>query len=370
MNYTKIVFSLTLCSWLAAGCVSDAATPPEPTPEVGRLAWSTDGEGFSVPLELVVGVIALSDSTSAIADRDRLHLLDSRSGRHLLTAGREGKAPGEFGRIAWIQALPSGVAVFDSDLRRITFLDETLTAVGTRSLHDVAGTPQCFLDEDQLVLTRLLESATRSSTEPGLHQPSLELGVLTNDTWLTLDSAKSEPHWVAVETSGFRRNVYFSAVPFAPRMIVRCGSAYVAWADSSAAGLRIGRDGNVEDVGLPGLTRSPVTAADYTRIADSALSSGGPKVRELVTAASKAVPMHQTPSFRDFRISSDGHIWVLRYSLSLDRTKLWTEYAAAGEPLRTVEVPNAFEVTAVDQNALLGFAVDSLGVYHVQTYVF
>lgn len=353
------------------GCSSDVDPGIVAKPVVAELVWTLQSDSFPDPLVNVAGVASISNTTAVVADRDRVHLIDSRSGRHLRSAGRAGNGPGEFRRVSWIQRVASGVVVFDEVHGRLTFLDDTLGLDSIRSPYDVDGEPRCVTGDGALVTTRSSNpSEARFTMEPGLYQPRLRLGVLTDTMWSDLDEVTSDARWIVVETSGYRRNVFIIAVPFAPRFVVRCGPDPVVWADSSAARLRMHQDGRTVDVELDGLVARAVSAADYGAVADSADATGIDGLRGWIVQASEAVPMQSIPAFRDLLIAPDGHVWALHYLLTDDRAKLWTRYTTAGERLETVQLPNEVEVVAVAPNMLLGWARDSLGVPQVRAYAY
>ena len=118
------------CAALLTGVFGPADVDAQPVrirslSEVARLDGTAikPEEGFSG----VVGAAFLQDESVVVADAGRksIHRFD-KSGRYLMSFGREGSGPGEFMDLLWLRVCIDGtILVFDPALNRISMLDRT-----------------------------------------------------------------------------------------------------------------------------------------------------------------------------------------------------------------------------------------------------
>jgi hypothetical protein len=350
-------------------------------------AWG-EGEGWRLSAEPVLrvgvaegdpayqfgaveGAVRLADGGIAVADRQsgEVRWYDAR-GRHVRTAGRKGRGPGEFTSISWIRAVGDSLAVSDRATSRVTVLSADGRVVRTAEMVDdtsgrrprplaplpggavlaVLGAP---LDPSRAA-SAPRESVTYLRQAPGGAAP-VPLGRFLGPERLVrvgpasvdiMDLPFGRRDHVAVHGDGF-----FQGSAEAPQ---------VGWYDARGRLARL-----VRWSAAP----RPVTPADAARYRERALAAADPAARPGMRRMLAELPMpERMPAYAAILADRSGALWVQEYPVAEEDPVRWTVFDPEGRQLGTLTLPPRFRVTDVGDDYVLGVAQDDLDVQQVQVY--
>jgi hypothetical protein len=99
------------------------------------------------------------------------------------------------------------------------------------------------------------------------------------------------------------------------------------------------------------------------------LSGVPPQLRAQFAKRNPDVPHRATlPAFESLLLDEDGYLWVEHPRVTRAAEGRWDVFDREGRWLTTVATPGGFQVRQIGRDFMLGTALDSLDVEHVQLY--
>lgn len=348
----------------------------EPVLEIGVL----EGE---VPYMFsgIRGVRRLADGSIALLDGGSFEIrIFNADGRHVRSMGRQGEGPGEFQFPAGLETIGDSIVVWDARTRRGSMYSvdgELVRTFGLDDSRDEIRFPDLrgvFPDGD------LLAAAS----------PPIDGRVRTGPRWSTDLLVRYSPDGLAPTVLGEVETVQcdpardgecaFLAYGALGGFLLQGDRIHVSRPDRNEVRVFDG-DGELVSRFHGAAAPQPVTEAMKDEFRAAVVAGGDPsraaERREYVSRASFA---DVVPAFLDFRVATDGHVWVREYRVEdapfgyfpafppRDDPYRWTVYAPDGILLGDIEIPMDFEIGEIGPDHVLGVHRDELDVQRVRMY--
>jgi len=343
----------------------------DPLLDIGVLEGDSAYQLFGVG-----SAVKLSDGRIVVANggSHELRFYDS-SGAHLLTVGREGGGPGEFGELMWVRALPGDTLLtYDWRNRRLSFFDASgdfARSFQLQFLSDMGGFPTIvapFGDGSLLVgwqpflIGNEIKDGLRRDTTVYLH---------CDRDGAVLDTLGRFPGGeVYLRTAGGAEiRVMASSRAFGrfPADAVYENGFYFSTTDSYEIGYytSAGALARIVRRDQPNLE---VTAEDIERYKQDRLEDAGPR-RDFVEQTLVHMPFpEQFPAHGSLVVDAAGNLWVEEYRRPGDEQPRWTVFDSSGRMLGLVETPERFTPFEIGPAFVLGRWTDDVDVEHVRLY--
>jgi len=346
----------------------------EPLLDIGVL----DGEP-EYQLFRVGSAVMLSDDRIVVANggTHELRFYDA-NGAHLLSVGREGGGPGEFGELMWVRALPGDTLLtYDWRNRRLSFFDAGGTFVRSfqlQFLSDMGGFPTIIAPfGDGSLLVGVQPFLIGEEIRDGLRRDTTVYLHCDRDG-AVLDTLGRFPGGeVYLRTQGGEEtSVMASARAFGrfPQHAVYEDGFYFSTTDSYEVGFYSSAGGLVRIVrrNQPNLQ---VTAEDIERYKEERLADAGGDgpPRDFLEQSLAHMPFPETyPAHGSLVVDAAGNLWVEGYRRPGDERPRWTVFDSAGRMLGLVETPERFTIHQIGPDFVLGRWADEMDVEHVRLY--
>jgi 6-bladed beta-propeller len=328
----------------------------------------------------VTDVVPLSDGGVAVLDGQavEIRVFDS-DGAYRMSLGSEGEGPGEFRQPNRLALLPGDtLAVYDPRTRRITTFGPDGALGRITTLRDVQTwiLRASFLPDGRFIgqsVKLAAPDAPIPGAEPTFHRDTVVLTLFSVDGAVedTIDTLPSREDIVAIERDGRGVSVFKRPAAFA-RTNVFAGHPEGIWSsqnDRFELRLRSAENGSlIRVVRAPGLER-PVTDALASAVADRALTEAETaNDRRHLNAWYEQSPRPEKQPAYDLLVVDDvGRLWLHEWS-ALDLGKRWWVFAANGDLLGSVDVPNEMTIAAVRCGSVWGVERDEWDVSYVVRY--
>lgn len=335
----------------------------EPTVELGSSGDPSEDFGD------IQAVAQLADGSLVVADRmaGELRVFDP-SGRFVRRLGRSGEGPGEFKGVSSLQILEGdSIAAFDPPLRRWTVFSKSGDVLGSHTFRSssLPGVGMAYRHGD----------GDFTFTGSVLVAPGGEAGYF--DTTVPLFSYEVSSGRVIPLGDMPGRQLYRTRGGALGRVLV-LRSASIAVGDRIFIGN--GRSWEIQV-----LSRDGTPLARWRRLGvDLSLSSGRlgaaertslePMGKEPQTLArwrrlyAEAPRPDSVPAYSEFLLDSEGFLWVRGYALVGEPQPAWSVFDPSGAYLGDVQVPERFDIKAVERGTVLGVWRDDYDVQHVRAY--
>jgi hypothetical protein len=327
----------------------------------------------------VGSAVRLSDGRIVVANSGthELRFYDP-SGAHLLSVGREGGGPGEFGELMWVRALPGDTLLtYDWRNRRLSFFDsggDFVRSFQLQFLGDMAGFPT--------IIAPFGDGSLLVGVQPFLIGDEIRDG-LRRDTTVYLHCDREgevldtlgrfpggEVHLMT--SSGAETRVMASARAFGrfPQHAVFEDGFYFGTTDSYEIGF-FSSAGELVRIVRRDQPNLEVTAEDIERYKAERLEdagAGGPP-RDFVEQSLAHMPFpEQFPAHGSLVVDAEGNPWVAKYRRPGDEQPRWTVFDSSGRMLSVIETPDRFTIHQVGRDFVLGSWTDELDIEHVRLY--
>ncbi len=371
-NRMRVLATLS-CLTLAAVASTASAQHAPATISLLRHRPITIGSVEGPPETLfagIVGVVRLPSGLIVVGDGgNQVIRFFSGAGKHVRSAGRQGRGPGEFMNLRWLGACPNDeLLAVDPALGRFS----VISATDGRLLRTVPM--QTWLRGNQLLscgagqqMVALLDQP-REIGEKGkvMRAPAALVRFrLDSESSDTLVRVPGTDYYFALRVPGF------SALPLGGHAYAASGGGtiYVAQNNESRIQVINAATGQLRAI-EHGLRRRRLTAAAW-REAKLEMVEQFPlgRTRKLVADVLAEAPVPATqPAFLDLKADRVGRVW-LRVPSSTSLTT-WRVLDAHGRHLASVTMPSRVEPLDISEQHVVGIARDSLGVQTVVVYTF
>lgn len=339
----------------------------EPTLDIGILEGDPAYEFFQI-----AGARRLTDGRVVVADAGAFEIrYYDPGGSHLLSIGREGGGPGEFGGIMSITSTSEDtLLVYDWRNRRISYFDphgSLARSVQLRFLAESGGFPMIVAPfEDGTVLIGLRTYFGTGEFETGLSRD--EIVYLRSDPEGTLmDTLAVRPggemHGMAQENRRILGDRPFGRYPqyavFGNGFFHGSSDRYeIEFIDNTGRLLRSLRRP------VPNME---VTSADIEAYKQEQIENAGDeRQRQIRRTLFEAVTFPDVfPAYSSFLADADGNLWVAVYRRPGDDQPRWTVFDRDGHALGEVRTPERFRILQIGADFALGRWTDDLDVQHV-----
>ncbi len=342
----------------------------EPLLDIGAL----EGDS-SYQLYQVVGSQRLSDGRIAVANAgtSELRLYDAH-GTHLLSTGREGGGPGEFGGISALASMTGdSLLVYDWRNRRVSVFGPGGAlghAAQLQFLSEIGGYPMIvapFDDGSLLVGVRTYFSS--GERRSGLSRDMI-VYVHCDPKGLLLDTLAVLPGG-ELNTIPDDDGVLLGDRPFGryPRHAVYADGFY--YGSSDLYEIRYySRTGLLQRLIRRAIPNLEVTDADIESYRRERLESAEDETqRRVIERLLAEDPFPQSfPAHGNLMADAEGNLWVTVYRRPGDDQPRWTVFDPSGQMLGVVSVPERFTVHQIGSDFVLGRWQDDLDVEHVRMY--
>jgi hypothetical protein len=339
----------------------------QPTLDIGLLEGDPAYEFFRI-----VGARRLTDRRVVVADAGAFEIryYDS-SGSHLLSTGREGGGPGEFGGILSMTSTSEDtLLVHDWSNRRISYFDPSgafARSVQLRFLTESGGFPMIVEPfEDGTVLVGVRTSLGSGEFETGMSRDEI--------VYLRCDPDGALMDTLAVRPGGEMQRLAQENLrivgdrPFGryPQYAV-FGSGFFHGSSDSYEIESIDKTGRLlRSVRRP-VPNMEVTSADIEAYKQEQIENAGDERRRQISQMLlDAVTFPDVyPAYGSFLADADGNLWVAAYRRPGDDQPRWTVFDRDGRALGEVQTPERFGIFQIGTDFVLGRWTDELDVQHV-----
>lgn len=331
---------------------------PEPQLEIGALDAEEPYQFFRIG-----DVLQLRDGRIVVANRGSQEVrYFSPDGTHLTSVGGEGEGPGEFRTLRRLFALP-GDSILAFDRAKASLFDPSGQFVDSEPTSGTTPTAR-FENGD------LLRFGFAANTDPyALGQSRPDFAVVR---W-RLDSSATDT--IAIVPGGEVYRVERQGgiesydAPFSREPMVAVRGDGIVTGDGSEFGVAV-LDGSGALVSL--FRRADIdrevtqTAIDWyeERRLSQATSEQQRQWRRIF---SEWTYPERWPAFGRMMVDTEGSIWLESYPVG-EALKIWTVLDQTGRWLGEIEMPPDLNVKQITRDAVLGTAVDELGVEFVRLH--
>lgn len=346
----------------------------EPRLDIGVL----DGDP-AYQLFRVGSAVKLSDGRIVVANGGTRELrFYDPNGVHLLSVGREGGGPGEFGELMWVRALPGDTLLtYDWRNRRLSFFDpggEFVRSFQLQFLNEMGGFPTIIAPfGDGSLLVGVQPFLIGDQIKDGLRRDTTVYLHCDRDG-AVLDTLGRFPGGeVYLRTSsGAETRVMASARAFGrfPQHAVYEQGFYFGTTDTYQVGY-YSETGELLRIVRRDRPNLQVTAADIERYKEERLENAGGDgpPRDFLEQSLAHMPFpEQFPAYGSLAVDADGNLWVAEYQRPGDERPRWTVFDSSGRMLGVVEMPERFTIYQIGRDFVLGRWTDEMDVEHVRLY--
>ncbi|UCF19484.1 MAG: hypothetical protein JSU87_16430 [Gemmatimonadota bacterium] len=346
----------------------------EPLLDIGLLDGDPEYQLFRVG-----SAVRLDDGRIVVANSGthELRVYDP-NGAHLISVGREGGGPGEFGELMWVRALPGDTLLtYDWRNRRLSFFDaagDFVRSFQLQFLSEMGGFPTIiapFGDGSLLVgvqpflIGEEIKDGLRRDTTVYLHcdrdgAVRDTLGRFPGGEVYLRTSGGAEIH-VMASARAFGR--------FAQHAVYENGF-YFSTSDSYEVGF-YSSAGQLVRIVRRNQPNLQVTAEDIERYKEERLENAGGDgtTRDFVEQSLAHMPFPETyPAHGSLVVDAVGNLWVEGYRRPGDERPRWTVFDSTGRMLGVVETPERFTIHQIGSDFVLGRWADDVDVEHVRLY--
>jgi hypothetical protein len=346
----------------------------EPLLDIGVLDGDPEYQLFRVG-----SAVKLSDGRIVVANggTHELRFYDP-NGVHLLSVGRQGGGPGEFGELMWVRALPGDTLLtYDWRNRRLSFFDaggNFVRSFQLQFLSDMGGFSTIIAPfGDGSLLVGVQPFLIGEEIRDGLRRDTAVYLHCDRDG-AVLDTLGRFPGGeVYLRTQGGEEtSVMASARAFGrfPQHAVYEDGFYFSTTDSYEVGFysSAGRLVRIVRRDQPNLQ---VTAEDIERYKEERLADAGGDgpPRDFLEQSLAHMPFpEQFPAHASLIVDAVGNLWVEEYLRPGVERPLWTVFDSGGRMLGVVETPERFTIHQIGRDFVLGRWTDEMDVEHVRLY--
>lgn len=317
-------------------------------------------------LSSVAGALRRDDGSIVIADgaAGELRVFDS-AGKFVMTKGRKGPGPAEFGWISRI-ARCGADEIWINTRSRVSAWSVQLDYRRELKVADMVMWPLICFGGTGLVVKRDIGS------DMDQHAANI----------ITVDSL----HLMTVDSLGSSRRDLMD-IPLQNRIILKTDQGGIGaihpFGTSTLLGQRdtsliIGFAKHLEvnsytrDGRLIGIARGPTQHLELTsdilgRYADANLKGMDGQIRDLLAGVGNPMP-EDIPAYVELVVDREGNIWVKRFQIPGYPDTRWGVFRRDGRFLGHLELPAGITVNEIGSDYLLGTVRDSDGVQQVQEF--
>ncbi len=326
----------------------------------------------------VAGAFRLRDGRVVVADRGA-HALRwfSPDGTLLTSEGGDGEGPGEFRWMSRLLEVGDSIAVYDSQLRRLSLFDDTGRFARLINFSADRKAPLSVAPIGRLSTGQWIALAT---TEHTTGEPS---GPRRDSTWIWMVQSDAASDTLIASLPG--SDVLIAATegflgvlpsPFGRTTTIRAhdGTLLVGTADTYRLDGLDFQGRLITSIRLQ-QERTPLDSASARQMIDSLRRSfsGNRLPMAFAQAYREALSKVELPAFvppySTFRIADDSTIWVEDFVPAGHAGATdWKVFLADGRWQGTVTLPPGFMPTQIAQHEILGVWTDPDGVDHVVAY--
>jgi hypothetical protein len=339
----------------------------EATLDIGILEGDPAYEFFRI-----AGARRLTDGRVVVADAGAFEIryYDS-GGNHLLSTGREGGGPGEFGGILSMTSTSEDtLLVNDWRNRRISYFDPSgalARSVQLRFLTESGGFPMIVEPfEDGTVLVGVRTFFGSGGFQTGLIRDEIVYLRSDPDGALT-DTLAVRPggeiHGMAQENLQLVGDAPFGRYP----QYAVFGNGFFHGSSDSYEIEFIDNTGRLLRSLRRPVTNMEVTSADIEAYKQEQIENAGDeRQRQINQTLLDAVTFPDVfPAYGSFLTDADGNLWVDVYRRPGDDQPRWTVFDRDGRALGEVQMPGRFGIFQIGADFVLGRWTDDLDVQHV-----
>lgn len=319
----------------------------------------------------------LPDGRVAVANRGTGEIrVFGPDGAHLVSMGGQGRGPGEFRLMAWLQRRGDSLVVFDPLQHRLSTYLSDGTFVASLPV-EVAGVrfpdPSAILPDGQLLDLWRVDAA--DPQEIGHIDPTVGLvryvpgGAEAVDTMFAAPG--TETLRGAIDYQG-RQVLVSDPVPFGRTARAAVGGGRIWFGNGDGFEVTAVEPGTGPAViGRRLLQPRPVTPRDWERYIETttAGSTAPDAVQEQALKLLDQAPRDRNmPAYSQLLADAAGNAWVENYRPEWEREsspRLWSVFAPDGRWLGEVEVPEALRVFEIGEDYLLGLVRDEMDIEYV-----
>ena len=320
----------------------------------------------------VEGGARLDDGRILVADAGSgdIRFYDE-TGRFLLDTGGLGDAPGEYRQITGLGAGPGdSLWVYDFGLRRFTVLTgegepvRTVSVGGTLSSVGAVGR----LPDGSFVVKESWSSHLHDNTRQGLVRDPVAVARLSSDGTKLDTVAVVAGREVFLSTEDGR--AVMSAPLFARSSSAAMGNETVFVGDQETFEvLRYSPAGTLQQIIRVGDADLQLTTGHTQQLKEELLTREPEQRRAMMRTHLDAMAVPPTrPAYGSLMIDALGNLWAGEYARYPAVPRTWTVFAATGELLGAVTVPEQFKVLQIGADWILGVGRDELDVEYVRVY--
>jgi hypothetical protein len=290
----------------------------------------------------------------------------NRAGRHLITAGRKGRGPGEFENLGWIaECAPDSIFAYDYTEGRIA----VFSAKGA--------------------FTRSFAIRTAGTPSPPYQWRCSRSGLLVVVGWPRYENVRTEHYRrpVIVGVAGLDGSVARAVGTFpgdertrharsdGPRAF---GQRLIVAVDHDRILIGPGGDFSISIYSAQGdsigsfrgsVSTERIRPAAIRAYKDSLIRSARPEFRaSWARQLAKAEFPENYPPYDNIIADSERRVWVRRYPKPGDRASQWIVLSPAGAVIASVSMPLNYLPTQIERDSVVGIWTDSLGVPYVRVY--
>jgi len=325
-------------------------------------------------LNQVVGAHEFSNGDIAVVNgRPAEILLFAPEGSFRRLLGRQGAGPGEFRSILWVAARGDSLVMWDQGLRRGVLLASS-GAVAATVVPRPDGAPAgvwavgMLPDRRWVVITN---PARSPRAQPGLHQDTLRLGILSADGSGPLQEVGPALTAGLVIADLGEERLAVAGSRFGVGTLVLVLGDRIVLADGEAGRIRIfdARGMSEREFEAP-IRRAALTDDILASLLAEALAArpdtaGWPLVR---ARHSRPVVPAELPAFRRILGDGDRLVWLEAFPLREGAPDVYHVVRDDGRLMARVETPAGFRVHSVRSSSVLGVHTDADGVERVMRY--
>jgi hypothetical protein len=348
--------------------------PIEATPALSIGRDSTDSR---YTLARIRNAVRLSDGRIVVAldGTQELRYFDS-TGKFLLSVGRKGRGPGEFGHMTAVaRSAGDSVFVYDNDLMRITVVDSSGRVARSISVSMFEGR------QPEPAYGRLPDGTWLMAVarRPGADPPSGRAVPIITDV-VRYDS-EGRPmgrvgdslvsHRVLLTLPGSKSPTYWD-IPFTPRGLIAIGGDGYFTGDGSSYRVNgFGPNGPVRRIVRRTRRAAPLLDDSVRRFRENELARAATAEERRMTEAWLSMMPYpkEIPQYSGLMADPLGRLWVRRWALEPERAP-WDVYDAKGKPIGRALLPEGLRATELGPDYVLGVRRDANGVDLVEVYRF
>lgn len=320
----------------------------------------------------ITGAVRMSDGRIAVADRGakQVRLFDA-AGRHVLSVGREGSGPGEFGSVDRLTRAPGDTLVaYDGMQNRATVLTPDGRFVRVAGMPTAGDAPLRYagrFGDGSLLLSR--PAMLTPDARPGLRRDTLAYFRSDASTGRADGISRlpgSETFVVAqgTGTTGYRR-----ALTTEPVALTSGDSLFFATGEDLAVDV-LGADGRLRRRIRAAVPTREVSAEDRARFREQMLEGSRGPARARLEAMLANMPFPPAlPALERLLVDDAGNLWASEYRRPGEMAgERWKVIDRSGRWLGVVEMPQGFRATHVGRDFVLGITRDSVNVERVRLH--